>query len=409
MKSDSPLCICMFSNLYPPVVSGSSTQSSSLSKELAGRGLKVVVVTARVDAESKEYEVVNGVHVYRLAAFRLPKLPISLNFPWLNFTFMPSNQRRIKEIFYRHQPDVIHLHNHMFDLAFSAVLAARRNRKPLVITIHTVIKHPKNFYNFILYPADRLFLKHFVIKRANVLLCPDITIQEYVCDAFGKVDHVLVPYGIGPSPKPDREIVDQIRQKYQLFRGPVILSLGHVHEIRNRKDLIEAMPLVLDKFPGLVLLIVGAIGTKSAETLAAKLGVRNAVIFTGAVPHFEVPAYLEIADLDAQWFQRSNPQMKTLGIAALEAMGAGKVVIGTANENVYGGGVLRNGENVILIEPNNPRKLAQTLIDLFENEPKRKNIGEQARQTIQDCFSWDRVCAQTIQVYQEAIRKQTQC
>ena len=365
----------------------------------------MVVVTARVNAESEEYEVVNGVHVYRLAAFRLPKLPISLNFPWLNFTFMPSNQRRIQEIFYRHQPDVIHLHNHMFDLAFSAVIAAKRNRKPLVITIHTVIKHPKNFYNLFLYPADHLFLKHFVIKRAIVLLCPDITIQEYVCDAFGKVDHVLVPYGIGPSPKPDREIVDQIRQKYQLFRGPVILSLGHVHEIRNRKDLIEAMPLVLDKFPGLVLLIVGAIGTNSAEALATKLGVRNSVIFTGAVPHSEVPAYLELADLDAQWFQQNNPQNKTLGIAALEAMEAGKVVIGTANENVYGAGVLRNGGNVVLIEPNNPRKLAQIIIDLIENEPKRRQIGERARQTIKEFFSWDRVCGETIQVYQEAIRK----
>jgi glycosyltransferase involved in cell wall biosynthesis len=87
-------------------------------------------------------------------------------------------------------------------------------------------------------------------------------------------------------------------------------------------------------------------------------------------------------------------------------MGAGKVVIGTANENVYGAGVLRNGRNVILIEPDNPTKLAQTLIDLIENEPKRKQIGERARQTIQDFFSWDRVCAQTIQVYQEAVRKQ---
>lgn len=405
--NSASISVCMFSNLYPPVVSGSSIQLASLSCELARRGCQAVVITAKHNGESKEYEELDGVHVYRLSALRLPKMPISLNFPWLSFTFTPANQRRIQDILNRHQPDVIHLHNHMFDLAFSASLAAKRTRKPLVTTIHTVIKHPKRFYNWFLYPADRLFLKHFVINRTDILICPDITIQGYVYDAFGKTNIALVPYGISLPPKPDKEIVDQVRRKYHLTGDPIILSLGHVHEIRNRKDLIEAMPMVLERFPGAVLLIVGAIGTDTAESLACKLGVRKSVIFTGAVPHSEVPAYLEIADLEAHWFQQDNPQCKTLGIAALEAMGAGKVVIGTADENVYGEGVLRNKDNVILVEPGNPGQLAQTIVDLLSDRERRRAIGERARQTIQEHFSWDSVCSRTLDVYGEVLRKRT--
>ena len=41
--------VCMFSNLFPPVPSGSSTQTAALSRELVGRGHQVDVITARVD------------------------------------------------------------------------------------------------------------------------------------------------------------------------------------------------------------------------------------------------------------------------------------------------------------------------------------------------------------------------
>ena len=152
----------MLSNLYPPVVSGSSTQSASLSRELARRGCQVVVITAKVDKDSNEYEEANGVCIYRLPATRLPKMPISFNFPWLSYTFTPRNLQRIEGILEFHKSDIIHLHNHMFDLAFSAALMCRRTKKPLVITIHTMIKHARNLYNTLLYPADRVLLKYLV-------------------------------------------------------------------------------------------------------------------------------------------------------------------------------------------------------------------------------------------------------
>jgi len=407
MKQYSDLTICMFSNLYPPVHSGSATQCAQLSRELAHRGSEVVVITAKVDSQSEEYEQVDGVHIYRLPALHLPKMAISLNFPWLNSTFLPSNQKRINEIFVRHNPDVIHLHNHMFDLAFRAVGAARHFQIPLIISIHTVIKHPFPLFNLLLYPADRWFLKHYIIQKADVLICPDKTIDEYVREAFGVANTVLLPYGISPMVTPRPEELIALREKHGLLNGPIILSLGHLHEIRNRRELIKVMPKLLEHFPHLKLLIVGDVGTSSAEILASRLGVRDAVIFTGAVPHTEISAYLAIADLEAHWFQLSNPQNKTLGIAALEAMAAGRVVFGTADKDVYGEGVLRDGKNVILVNLNDLADLEKRLIDLLQNESQRVAIGQQAQNTIINNFSWESVCEQTTEAYQRAIQKQT--
>jgi len=395
----------MFSNLYPPVYSGSSTQCSQLSRELVKIGHEVVVITAQADGRTIPHENIDGVHVYRIPAYHLPKMPISLNFPWLNSTLVPGNGQRVLEIVKRHPPDVIHLHNHMFDLAFSAVKAARQFNKPLVTTIHTVIRHPNRFYNWVLTPVDRWFLNYLVIRKSDLILCPDATIDGYVSEAFGSINKVLLPYGITQMPEPSKEKIESIRKRFGLENSRVILSLGHLHEIRNRKELIEIMPYLLKRFPDLKLLIVGDIGTNSAETLARRLGIRDSVIFTGAVPHSDVPAYLGLADLEAHWFQENNPQNKTLGIAALEAMGAGKVVVGTANEDVYGKGVLKNGYNVILVNLTNIDNITSSVLNLLEDNEKRITIGRHARETISAHFSWESVCKQTVEAYESVIEK----
>ncbi len=403
MNSSIPLTVCMFSNLYPPVHSGSSTQCAQLAAELTKRGYKVIVITSRINRESPESEVVHGVHIYRIPCLRLPRMPIALNFPWLTITFTPSNTRRIVEILRAHPPDIIHLHNHMFDMAFHATSMARRLKKPLVVTVHTIIKHPSRLYDLPLAIFDRFLLKHLVIRQADVLISPDRIISSYIEKTFGNIKTKLIPYGISQPPTPEPEEMTAIRNRFGIEEGPVILSLGHLHEVRNRKELIEALPRLITRFPDLRVLIVGDVGTDSAEKLATRLGVRNHVIFTGAIPHAEISNFLGVADIEAHWFDRSHPH-RSLGIAAQEAMAAGKTVIGNADENIYGDGVLRNGENVILIDPTNTEILVRQITDILTNDKKRELIGKNAQNTIRKHFSWKVIGLQTLNVYQ-MIRK----
>ena len=396
--------ICMISSLYPPVLSGSSTQSAKLSYELARLGHKPFVITAHTDKSSPEYEEVDGVPVYRLPAIRLPKMPISLNFPWLSYTFTRGNLRKIETIFDRHRPEIIHLHNHMFDLAFSAVLMRRRFRIPLVITMHTMIHHTTRLYNLILYPADRILLRYLVTNQAQLLICPDINIEKYVKKAFPQSSTVVLPYGITLPDKVDAAMVDQLREKHHLDGKRVILSLGHVIELRDRRDLIAALPTIMAAIPDSVVVIVGNEATDRPRKLAHQLGVQDAVIFTGHVPHYKVPAYLALADLEIHLFYQDTPDNTSLGIASLEAMGAGNVVLVAANQDTYGKGILRNGENVILVDQGRPDKLAETIIGLLHDDSRRSHIAEQAKQTIRQHFSWDSVCSRTIKVYEEVLR-----
>lgn len=399
----APCRVVMFSNLYPPVVSGSSTQSSFLARELCRRGCEVAVITARLDADSPEHEKAAGVHVYRLPALRLPRLPIALNFPWLNCTFTPGNLRSIARIIDRHRPDVLHLHNHMFDLSFPAVLTRRRKKVPLVVTLHTMIKHTRALYNLLLYPLDRLFLRHCVIKHADRVLCPDVNIQEYAVQAFGRKDAQIVPYGVSLPGRPDEHQMEVLRHKHQLQGKRIILSLGHVHDLRNRKDLIEALPLVKKAVPNVVLLLVGAVSTTLPDELARRLGVRDSLILAGAAPHAEVPAYLALADLEAHWLNQDLPEKTSLGIASLESMSAGLTILAAANPDTYGKGVLQDGSNVVLVRPGQPRQLADTIVGLLEHPLRCRSIGARAAQTIQTHFSWSSIGERTLQVYTESL------
>lgn len=395
----SGLTVLIFSNLYPPVVSGSSTQSSALARELVKNGHNVIVVTAKLNEAQESYESEDNVHIYRIPSIGLPKMSITLNFPWIRWTLTPGNLNLLRLIVKKHQPDIIHLHNHMFDLAISAVIMKNEFNIPLVITIHTIVQHPNRFYNAILYTIDRLILRNYVINAADWIICPEKTIFQYVQRVFDKKNSVIIPYGIDQITIVDTLTEKKIKEKYNLEGKKIFLSLGHVHEIRDRKDIIEAMPEVLTLFPDFILLIVGDIGTEKPRLLAQKLGIENSVIFTGSVPHSVVPSLFAVSEINGQWFQTSNPQSKTLGIAALEAMSAGKVVIGTADDDVYGEKILINGENVILIQPQDPKNLAKHIIEILKDDGRRKFIGLNASKTIERFFSWDSVCDRTVQLY----------
>lgn len=395
------LTICIFSSFFPPVQSGSSTHCGDLSKELTKSGCKVIVITSRVDKNSSDFEINDGVYIYRLPALKLPRNPIALNFPWLNIFYFRSNTKRILEIFKNHPPDIVHLHNHMFDSAFHAVKIAKIIQKPLVITVHTIIKHKNFFFNTILEFIDRFILSFFIINQANVIICPDYIIKKYVVERLNGKTTKIIPYGIIPLRKPDKINIINIRNKYKIGDGPVILSLGHLHETRNRKELILALPKLLTQFPKLKIVIVGYIGTNSTIKLAIKLGVQNNVILTGLVPYSEIPDYFGLAQIEAHWFDEQHPH-KTLGIAAQEAMSAGKVVIGNAIESIYGEGVLQNGINVVLVNPRDTNEIIIKISELLNNLDKRIFIEKNASQTAQSNFDWQVVSQKIIDTYYQA-------
>lgn len=398
-------CVCIFSNFYPPVRSGSSVQVERLCSELVKKGWDVVVISARTGAEIAEYEVVDGVHIYRMPSLVIPKaMTLGFNFSWLGITFKPANIKRIKRIIEKHNPSLVHLHNYMFDLALSAVYMCRLYKLPMVLTIHTFLRHPSPMINILFYLVEQLFLKGMIIRKAKCVICPDMNVMSYVQCEFGNISTVLVPYGIHLSSSLANSGRDLIN-RFGLVGKRLILSVGHLHAMRNRKDLFLAMPYVLKGIPNAVLMIIGDVSIQLPDDLIQNNKINNGILFAGSLKHADVSSLLGFADLEAHWLNLYDPQKTSLGIASLEAMSAGLTVLTTANPDIFGKGILNNGENIIIIEPGHPQSLAQVIIDLLRDDTRRKAIGTRAHQTILDHFSWGSVVEKTMRVYESVVKE----
>lgn len=398
-QNQPPVRVCMLANLYHPVVSGSATQVKGMSRALVALGHHVVVITAHVSPDTPEHETIDGVEIYRVPAIRLPKMKISLNFPWLNWVLWPRNVRRMQEILESHRINILHAHNHMFDMAFAAVLLKRRMKIPLFLTMHTVIKHANPFYNSILYITDRFFLGTTVVANVDQIVCPDNSVTAYVYERFKRRDTALVCYGVDPIEAVASGEIDALRDQYGLTGKKVIVSIGHVHAIRNRHELIKALPMVLKRVPNVMLVVVGGVFDKSPAQLAKELGIADRVIFVGAQPRSAIASFLALADVEAHWLNQDDGSWASPGVASMEAMYAGLPVFAVAPEGVYGDGVLKDGENIILVRRNRIDDLAEKLIAVLSDAEKARRIGAAAETMCKTYFNWPRIAEQTASHY----------
>ncbi len=382
----------MFTNLFAPIATGSSIHSTKLARNLVKRGVDVTVFTAHLDKNSPRHEVMDGVDVYRVPCLKLPRLPIAVNFPWLSATLWPSNISFMREVLERKNCQLLHLHNHMFDMAFSSVILSRLMKLPLVLTIHSIIRHPVPLYNAILGAADASLLKYAVVRRADALVDLDNSCTRYLANRFGRNDGTLIPLAVDLPDEADPADVEMIREKYDLVGKKVLLSVGHLHHLRNRLSLLRGFKDVVRQMPHARMLIVGARNYQPTLDLVDRLGLNDQVIFTGKQPHRLIPAFMEACDVHSMWFDLDPQGRNSLANANIEAMFYGKPVMGMLDIDAYGKGLLKDWENIVITPFHNPEPhITDSLLKLFREPELAESIGRNARKMALETFNWDRV------------------
>jgi glycosyltransferase involved in cell wall biosynthesis len=392
---ERPLRICLINNLFPPVPSGSSHFTNELAQLLAQRGHEITVITARVSQESPYLEEENGIAVFRLPCLLFPRLRIAHNFRWMSYTFTPKNVRRVIKIITERRIQVLHLNGHIFDLALSAVRAKRELRLPLVVTVHAKVQHPHPLYGSLLAVADKHLIKRLVMRHCDEIITPDKNYQEYGVSRYGRDDIHLVPYGV-KYPIEIEKLDKSWIEKYRLDSRPLIVSLGHVHEIRDRCDLIRAMPHVLQTYPDTILLIVGETFTQKPVALVRELGLEEKVVFTGFLPHNVALGLVKLAHVEAHWTRQFQGG---LGIASLEAMALGKPVMTYTRVDLIGNNLLEDWKDILIAPRNDEVSIANVLIKLIGNEELRGYIGRNAETFVRKYYSWDAVCEKMEAIY----------
>jgi sugar transferase (PEP-CTERM/EpsH1 system associated) len=174
-----------------------------------------------------------------------------------------------------------------------------------------------------------------------------------------------------------------------------IVFLGKMNTAPNVDAVIyfanEIFPLIIKNKNDVRFIIVGSSPTK--EVL--KLGKRKSVDVTGFV---EDPyEYLDKAKIVIA------PLRFSAGIQnkILEAMALGKVVVTTSKgaRGISG----EDGKHFVVVD--DKKKMAKNILDLLNDEPKRKEIGNNAQELVKEKYRWDIIAKRLYKEIDEVLRE----
>jgi len=183
----------------------------------------------------------------------------------------------------------------------------------------------------------------------------------------------------------------QVRARLKIgLDRPVLLSVSRFIARKGQDALIRAMPAILSEVPEAVLLLVGdGPYRRRLQRLVRERKVDDSVIFAGAVPWSEAPAWFDAGDVFAMpcRTRMGGLEPEALGIVFLEAQAAGAPVLvgdsGGAPETV------RHGEMGYVVDPRDPAGIAVRAVELLGDKGRIRVLGDKGRAWVQEEWSWE--------------------
>ncbi|MEM7702584.1 MAG: TIGR04063 family PEP-CTERM/XrtA system glycosyltransferase [Pseudomonadota bacterium] len=186
--------------------------------------------------------------------------------------------------------------------------------------------------------------------------------------------------------------------------GPVIGYIGSFYDYEGVDDLIAAMPALRERHPGARLLLVGGGEMEVAwhvATAALPAQHRNAVIFTGRVPHSEVERYYSLIDVLAYPRKASRLTDLVTPLKPLEAMAQRRLV---AASDVGGHReLITDGVTGTLFEPDDPVACAAAIADLLDNREGWDAMRDAGVAHVRERHDWSRNVGRYLCVYQRLL------
>lgn len=285
--------------------------------------------------------------------------------------------------------DIVNSH-WLIPQGLSAALARASGRR----FRHVLTVHGSDVHLLVRIPFGRA-LARFVLGRTDAVFAVGSHVRDTLDDLLGRpAGAALQPNGVWVDrfrPSPGAETVESpFREGYLLFFGRLI-------EVKGVSFLLRAMPKILDRYPGLGLIVVGGGPLEHAlRREADTIGIGPSVRFVGRRPYSEVIQYARGARV-AVVPSIIDRYGKTEGMptVVLEAMASGTRVVGSAVDGIPD--IIRHAENGWLCRDKNASELAATILTALD-DPDTSTVVQRTLETAAR-FDWSRVAARYADVF----------
>jgi phosphatidylinositol alpha-1,6-mannosyltransferase len=173
---------------------------------------------------------------------------------------------------------------------------------------------------------------------------------------------------------------DELRARWGVGVGPVVLTVGQVSERKAQDVIIHALPRILAERPDATYVMAGLPTLKEPlAALAAELGVAARVRFAGMVSDEELPLAYNLADVFALVSRRTaGGDVEGYGIVVQEAALCGVPAVVSRDCGLTE--AIREGETGLSVPPDDPQATAAAVLALLNDEPRRREMGRRARE-----------------------------
>jgi glycosyltransferase involved in cell wall biosynthesis len=359
-------------------IGGSERHLLSLLRELSGAGAEVRICVAATDRA--------GDFTSRLRDLGIAHSVIRAG-PDLNPLLTAGLLREIRVF----RPDLIHTHLIHADL--HGQLAARLARVPGVASVHgTHGFYEREPYRTVARAAGRLPRRTIAISDHVRRFLEDLRI--------GRTGTIrTVHYGIDASEWLTAEAErGAARSELGLSRDDIVVGVAsRLVPHKGHSFLLEAYQEASRQVRGLRLLIAGD-GPLRDDLVRQATGLDGQVSFLGFVE--DIRRFMSACDVIAF---PSQPEFgEGFGLAALEAMAAGRPLVATAVSSLPE--VVGDGDAGILVDPERPKELTTALVKLAQSRMDRQEMGARAHERVVRSFSLESMTESTLAVYEEASR-----
>jgi len=358
-------------------------------RALVKQGCQVKVV-AMHNPGAKTHEVLNGIQIIR-SPYAPQKWEILQRdsagipavwkaSPWARFLLIPFFLTHTAAIA-RQARDCDLIHANWTLSAISAWAGYPLHRKPFLVTVQ----------GSDIFQATKISpirtVTNLALKKTNQVLALSQSLAEETSRVTGirqELIHV-VPNGVNLEKFMFAE--PQTRENLLLFVGSLIERKGGQH-------LIDAMPQVLQQFPGYQLVMIGEGPLKETwQAQISRLGLQDQVKLIGTQSQAEIAAWMRRARLFVL------PSLEEgQGVVFVEALASGLPCLGT---NVGGIPDVVTPQVGRLVAPGNSSELTQAIYDILEDQAGWEAMCFAARQRAEAHYDWDRIAARLIEIYHQ--------
>jgi len=359
---------------YPDIV---SDYLFELSIKQVKMGHKVDVLTWNKNKRRSVDIVIDDFIIHRLSGVNFPLDDVITDYPYL--PFLPNKIAQIK-------PEVIHAESHLFLTTIQAIKKAKKLGIPSVVTVHGVTAKRSVAINVAQY-AYLYTLGSWLFKNTSKVICLTKSDAKEVIK-------------FGCPPEKIRVIPNAVdTNRFRPGKGRkqnLVVWIGRFVPEKGLNCLIEAAKIVAKELTNVKFVLIGYGPLKiKIMNLACKYGLlKDAVRFTGPLNRDQIAEILSKASAFV------FPSLKEgLPLSLLEAMACGTPIIAS---NISGvNEVIKNGQNGLLVTPNDSIMLAKAIIRVLHDANLRRKLGDNARYLAIKNFSWKIVLSALESVYRD--------